>query len=271
MIDLRADQIIGEHPDAPHPCGIHLEATDQYSAHDVPHRVLDDAPLQVADFTASMADWLVTHHASPEAIARDRVLHEVLARQGLPNPARSRIPNNPNTQKGNWAEILLAEYLVASCDAELPVYRLRYNTNVDQSMKGDDVLAFDLDSNPVRILVGEAKFRATPSKAVVEELVGSLVRSHSVNIPASLQFVAELLFNAGNNELGARVVACNALFAERRLQLDYVGLLVSNREAHRFVRTHAETNVRRLAVVSLGLSDAEGMVTTSFAEARRRI
>jgi hypothetical protein len=271
MSDLRADQIIGEHPDAPHPCGVHLEATDQHSAHTVPHRVLGDAPLQAAEFTASMAEWLVTHHASPEAVERDRNLRAALERQGLPNPARSRFPNDLNTQKGNWAEILLAEYLVASCDAELPVYRLRYNPNVDQSIKGDDVLAFDLDSNPVRILVGEAKFRATPAKAVVEELVGALVRSHSGNIPASLQFVAERLFDAGNNELGARVAACNALFAEGQLQLGYVGLLVSNRDAHRFVRTHAETNVRRLAVMSLGLADAEGMVTTSFAEARRRI
>ncbi|MFQ6963494.1 MAG: Hachiman antiphage defense system protein HamA [Oscillospiraceae bacterium] len=45
-------------------------------------------------------------------------------------------------------------------------YRLRYNTNPDQSMKGDDVLLFDLDSDPVRIVVGESKFRGTPDEAV---------------------------------------------------------------------------------------------------------
>jgi len=271
MSDLRAEQIIGAHPGAPHPCGIHLEATDQYSAHTVPHRVLADGPLQDAEFTSSMAEWLVRHHASPEAIVRDRNLREALARQGLLNPARSLFPNDLNTQKGNWAEILLAEYLAVSCDAQLPVYRLRYNPNVDQSMKGDDVLAFDLDSNPVRILVGEAKFRATPTRVVGEEIVGALVKSHSGNIPASLQFVAERLFDARNNELGAKVAACNALFAEGRLQLNYVGLLVSNRNAHRYVQTNAATNVRRLAVVSLGLADAERIVTASFAEARARI
>jgi hypothetical protein len=271
MSDLRADQIIGEHPEAPHPCGIHLEATDHFSAHTVPHRVLADGPFQAAEFTTSMAEWLVTHHMHPEAIERDRNLRAALARQGLPNPARPRFPNDLNTQKGNWAEILLAEYLIASCDAQLPVYRLRYNPNVDQSMKGDDVLAFDLDSNPVRVLVGEAKFRATPTKVAVEEIVGALVKSHSGNIPASLQFVAERLFDAGNNELGARVAACNALFAQGRLQLDYVGLLVSNRDAHLHVQRNAATDVRRLAVVSLGLADAEGIVTASFTAARARI
>jgi hypothetical protein len=36
-------------------------------------------------------------------------------------------------------------------------------------MKGDDVLAFDLDSHPVRVIVGEAKFRATSTKDSVQE------------------------------------------------------------------------------------------------------
>ena len=232
---MKAEQIIGPHPLSPHPCGIHLTATDQTTAHTVPHRVLDDAPLQTVEFTGAMTQWIVTHHVNPEAIEQDRMQREALVRQGLADPARSRFPTNPKTQKGNWAEILLAEYIASSANAQLPVYRLRYNPNVDQSMKGDDVLAFDLDSNPVRVLVGEAKFRSTPSKAVVEELVNALIKSHSGNIPASLQFVADRLFESGNNELGAKVAGCNLLFAQGRLQLDYVGLLVSTRNAHRHV------------------------------------
>ncbi len=34
--------------------------------------------------------------------------------------------------------VFLAEYIVAESEASLPVYRLRYNPNVEQSMKGDD-------------------------------------------------------------------------------------------------------------------------------------
>jgi Cap4 SAVED domain len=267
---MNVEQVIGPHPLAPHPCGIHLAATDQNTEHAVPHRVLDDGPLQAVAFTAAMAQWIVTHHVRPEAIERDRVRREALARQGLVDPVQ-RFPINLSTQKGNWAEILLAEYVVASSTAQLPVYRLRYNPNVDQSMKGDDVLAFDLDSNPVRVLVGEAKFRSTPSKAVVEELVGALVKSHSGNIPASLQFVAERLFDSGDHELGAKVAACNALFAQGRLQLDYIGLLVSSRDAHLHVQRNAKSVISRLAVMSLGLADPERIVTASFAEAGAQV
>lgn len=263
---MNIEQIIGSHPLPPHPCGIHLAATDQQTAHNVPHRVLDTDPLQLAEFTTAMTQWIVNHHISPETIKRDQIRREALARQGLVDPAQ-RFPTNKSTQKGNWAEILLAEYVAASSNAKIPIYRLRYNTNVDQSMKGDDVLAFDLDSNPVRVLVGEAKFRSTPSKQVVEELVGALARSHSGNIPASLQFIADRLFDAGKNELGAKVAACNALFAQGRLQLNYVGLLVSSGKTHSYVQKNAESSIRRLAVISLALANPENVVANSFAGA----
>ncbi|QQR81276.1 MAG: DUF1837 domain-containing protein [Deltaproteobacteria bacterium] len=256
--------VIGPHPIPPHPCGIHFSAIDQQTIHNVPHRTLETEDLLSTEFTAKMTQWIITHHASPEAIDRDRKRREGLARQGLVDPTPSRFPTNTKTQKGNWAEILLAEYIAASSTAQLPVYRLRYNTNADQSMKGDDILAFDLDSNPVRILVGEAKFRSTPSKQVVDELVGALTKSHSGNIPASLQFIADRLFESGNNELGTKVAECNSLFAHGKLQLDYVGLLVSSKDAHHHIHKNAKSTIRRLAVISLGLSDPEGVVTTSY-------
>lgn len=259
---------LGPHPLPPHPCGVNFAATDQNTMHTVPHRLLDDGPLQPDAFTAAMTQWIVNHHVKPEFIESDRRRREALARQGLVDPSRSRLPTADKTKKGNWAEILLAEYVAASCGAQLPVYRLRYNPNVDQSMKGDDVLAFDLDSDPVRVLVGEAKFRTTPNKQVVEDLVGALVKSHSANIPASLQFVADMLFEARNNELGSKVASCNALFAQGRLQLDYVGLLVSSRDAHLHVQRNAKSSISRLAVISLGLGDPEGIVTASYAGAR---
>lgn len=263
---INIEQIVGPHPLPPHPCGVHFAALDQQSEHSVPHRVLDESPMQLAEFTAAMTQWIVTHHISPEAIERDRIRRDALARQGLVDPTQ-RFPTNTSTQKGNWAEILLAEYVAASSNAQIPIYRLRYNTNVDQSMKGDDVLAFDLDSNPVRILVGEAKFRSTPSKQVVDDLVGALVKSHAGNIPASLQFVADRLFDAGKNELGAKVAECNSLIARGRLQLDYVGLLVSSEKAHSYVNKNAQSSVRRLAVISLALADPESVVGNSYAGA----
>lgn len=263
---MNVEQIVGPHPLTPHPCGNSLAAEDQKTEHDVPHRVLKTDPQKQDVLIAAMTQWIVNHHVSPESIERDRKRRDALERQGFHDPTQ-RLPRNTSTQKGNWAEILLAEYVAASCNAQLPVYRLRYNPNVDQSMKGDDVLAFDLNSNPARILVGEAKFRSTSTKVVVGELIEALEKSHSGNIPASLQFVADRLFDSGHDEFGAKVAECNTLFAQNRLKLDYVGLLVSNKHAHAHVSSTAHTNVQRLAVMSLVLSDPEGVVTDCFAKA----
>ncbi len=263
---MNIEQIVGSHPSPPDPCGIILSATDKKTDQDVPHRTLEnDSSKQDALITA-MTRWIVSHHVSPESMERDRVRREALERQGLIDPTQ-RLPTNTSTQKGNWAEILLAEYITASSNAQLLVYKLRYNPNVDQSMKGDDVLVFDLNSNPVRVLVGEAKFRSTSTNAVVGELIEALERSHSGNIPASLQFVADRLFDNGQNELGAKVAECNVLFAQSRLQLDYVGLLVSNKHAHAHVSTTAQSNLPRLAVMSLVLTDPGEVVADCYAKA----
>jgi len=255
--------IVGPHPVTPHPFGIHLNAIDEHSDHGVPHRVLDDAPCNNSEFIDAMRQWVITHHASAENMERDRKRRDALARQGFTDDRR-RFPINPNTQKGNWGEIFLAEYLTSACSVQLPVYRLRYNTNVDQSMKGDDVLAFDLDSDPIRVLIGESKFRSTPSKQAVEDIVEALTKSHRAGIPVSLQFVVDRLFSEGRGELGAKVDECSLLFARGRLRLDHVGLLVSDANTAVHVRRNAKSTLSRLVVMSLCLIDPEGTISTCY-------
>jgi hypothetical protein len=255
--------IVGPHPGHPHPLGIHLLAADGHSKHGVPHRALNINPAGSAGFEQAMRQNVIKHHVGPKEMARDLARRAAYARQGLVDPTR-RFPVNSNTQKGNWAEILLAEYLAISCGANVPVYRLRCNPNVDQSMKGDDVLAFDLDSDPVRVLVGEAKFRSTSSKQVVDEIISALSKSQRAGIPVSLQFVADRLFNDNNAALGARVENCNLLFITGKLRLDHVGLLVSDGKAATQINNSAKSTLHRLAVISLGFATPSNVIQTCF-------
>jgi hypothetical protein len=131
-------------------------------------------------------------------------------------------------------------------------------------MKGDDVLAFDLGADPVRIIVGEAKFRGTSSKKAVTDIVESLERSFRGGLPASLQFVADRLIQEGNEALGRRIEECADLFVRGRLRIDHVGLLASNHLAPTHVQENARSELRRIAVISMSLSDGEALVTSSF-------
>ena len=255
--------IVGEHPTSPNPIGVRFDHQDGHSAYGVPTRSLSETDSDVEQFVAVMRGWLRTHHSRPEDLERDRLRREALLRQGLPLPI-SRFPTNPTTRKGNWTEVLLCEYVAASSNADLPVYRLRYNPNIDQSMKGDDVLAFDLEADPVRLVVGEAKFRGSSTKMAVIDIVESLERSHRGGLPASLQFVADRLIQEGNEELGRRIEECANLFVRDRLQIDHVGLLASNHLAPTHVEKNAKSSVRRLAVISMSLSNGENLVESSF-------
>ena len=261
---LNCVDILGGHPlDG---LGAIVVASDSQTDAGVPHRALRELDGKREDVVRCMREMVARHHASPEQRARDKQRRDAMKRLGFDAEQGSmkRFPENPSTRKGNLAEIILAEYVSLAADLELLVYRLRYNPNVNQSMKGNDVLAFDLDSDPVRIVVGETKFRATSSKAAVTEIIDGLVRSHKGGIPVSMQFVVDRLFEAGQEELGQRVLECAVLFALDNLRVDYVGLLMSDPEGPERVKKHASGPIHRLAMVSFGINSPDSIVDPCY-------
>jgi hypothetical protein len=240
-----------------------LAGSDARTDTDRPHRLLAEPPGGRPNTIEFLRAALAKHHAEPEKRARAERQNEALARQGLaPLPL---YPTNASTRKGNLAEVALAEYVVAAGGVSLPVYRLRYNPNVDQSMKGDDVLAFDLDSTPMRVLVGESKFRGTPRREHVEEIVNGLMRSHRAKIPVSLQFVVDILYREGKPDLGRRLMECQLAIARGDVKIEYVGLLLGSTAAARCVTKHTPGGEpKRLAMISLGVDGPEALVEQCF-------
>ncbi len=255
--------ILNEHSSENHPFCRSLSCSDECTTNNVPHRSLTENGHHDT-FLDYMTLALQKHHISPDALERRKDLIESLRIIDAPM-ALSLYPQNPTTQKGNFAEVFLAEYLCMTTEAELPIYRLRYNPNVEQSMKGDDVLLFDLDSDPVRIIVGESKFRGTPNKQAVIDIIDGLVRSHKAGLPISLMFVADRLFEAGNSELAKKVQNCSILFATNKLRIDYVGLLMSTHKAKEIINEHASNELHNLLMISLGFQSPETIVQQAFA------
>lgn len=257
--------ILGEHPSPPHALGL-LVSNDGETDARVQHRKLSETTGTRTGVVDGVRGMLERHHGSPEQHERDRRLREAIEAIGVRGNARlSRYPTNETTRKGNLAEVLLAEYVTASCGIALPVYRLRYNPNIEQSMKGDDVLAFDLDADPVRLVVGEAKFRSTSSSTVVKEIIGNLAKSHKGGLPTSLQFVADRLFEEqGMEEVAKKVLDCARLFALDRLSLDYVGMLVGDGRSAEWIDRRSSADLRRLAMISVSLEDPDSLVDDCF-------
>lgn len=263
------DKIIKDHPTGVHPFSVSLLSIDNVTTSGVDHRELEESG-QNDVLLEYMELALKKHHIEPEALKRHKALINSLRIANLPM-LRSPYPQNLTTQKGNFAEIFLAEYLISTTETQLPIYRLRYNPNPDQSMKGDDVLLFDLDSDPVRIIVGESKFRGTPDKQSVIDIVDGLVRSNKAGLPVSLMFVSERLFQECKHELGKKVQECAILIATNKLHIDYVGLLMSNHNAKNSVNKHTSNDLHNLLMISLGIQNPEEIVKQAFERLERSI
>ncbi len=259
------ENIIGKHP-AGEFFGSHLHAEDSPTDSNIPHRSLNHGPTGREQTVEQLRAALIEHHVSAAMIAQDRRKIKNLRALGYPIDEASvrRFPTSDTTRKGNLAEVFLAEYICAASGASLPVYRLRYNPNIEQSMKGDDVLAFDFTSERPRIIIGEAKFRGTPSKKAIQDIVSGLVRSHQAGLPASLQFVADRLYELNQIELADRVEDCSIKMAEGRLDLSYVGLLLSDDKSKSKVHEHTNAELRSLVMISLGIDAPGNLVEDCF-------
>ncbi|ELE1939531.1 DUF1837 domain-containing protein [Vibrio cholerae] len=259
------ETILGKHPTGNN-FGNFTSYSDVITAKGVTHRELSLPDANVNTAVQELRLALIQHHASAEMIARDNKKIASLQNLGytFDDANVQRFPTHSDTQKGNLTEVFLAEYICASSEAELPVYRLRHNPNVEQSMKGDDVLAFDFRGQKPRIIIGEAKFRGTPSKLAVEEIINGLNSSYQGGLPASLQFVADRLYESGNNVLADQVESCALHMTNGNLDLNYVGILLSNQNSANPINTHADSNIRELVMISLAVSKPIDLVNACF-------
>jgi hypothetical protein len=215
LAPIDADQILS----------IWLESgTPKYSKFD--HRPLREISHARPSIENTIAKTVFTYHKDPNRY------REQVRKLGFPEVAEE-LDNRPKADKtrmGNFGEILASEYLRQLFGYDIPVFRLRYNPNKNQSMKGDDVLAFNFgeDGKSEReIIVGESKVRKTYEKIAVKDGYDQLVSVCKRPHPVSLAFVADILELEGRSEKADAV----------RSFLNYFTLKRPNRRLMLFVVT----------------------------------
>lgn len=117
-------------------------------------------------------------------------------------------PRVLTTMKAHFGEILGCEFAKAQMGYEFPVFKLWYNPNPNQSMKGDDILGFQFAKEKFSknlVLVGEAKYRNTFRNKVVLEAYSALAGDISRPAPISLEFIATILETRNERALATQV------------------------------------------------------------------
>ncbi|MDR2948284.1 MAG: DUF1837 domain-containing protein [Prevotella sp.] len=263
----KQEQLIGKHPDNTHPFGKWLDVNDLPDSATKCHRELTESIAIDDDLIEWMARKIINHHYAQFRINR---LKEKYGSLGYAKYAAQhrKLPIEDKVKKGNATEILLTDYIQTTQGKEfIKVFKLRYNPNVDQAIKGDDTLMIDLfeenGNEKVKIYLGESKFRQIPSKTVIEDITNSLSKD---TLPLSYTFLVEEI--AKTNELLARKLDDYIVQdVKDRGDLIYAGLLLSNTNTSRTVERHLNSDNSNLVFISVGIDDPEGFIESVFERA----
>ncbi|MHA8080661.1 Hachiman antiphage defense system protein HamA [Aquirufa regiilacus] len=265
-------KLIGSHPSEEHPMGDWLVVNDIPVTNTKCHRELTERnPKKNDDLILWVANKIIEHHYSSSRIEKLKEKYTELGFEKYANQHR-RLPNDLNVKKGNATEILLIEYIQSTLKKDLiHSFKLRYNPNVDQAMKGDDTLLIELieqeDTNDLRIYLGESKFRTTPAKKAVKEISSSLDKD---KMPLSYTFLLEEV-EKQNKELALKLDNFIVQDIKDKGQLIYTGLLLSNEHTSSFVESNLSNDNQDLIFISIGIKDPENFINLAFEKANQLI
>ena len=266
----KQSKLVGKHPSS----GIFfdwLDCDDKECTSDKKHRALKNKGIDEQKLIDHLSDWIIEHHMSPNLKHRLDAKKKILSKHHFKEYAEQRIPFpvvSDKTRKGNLGEIILGEYLTASSGLEILVYKLRYNPNIEQSMKGDDMLLFNRDDIKSKIIMGEAKFRKTRSKQALMDIIGSLSDS---NLPISLTFVSERLFDSGLEDLSNEIDELISDIHKNKTSIVYTGFYHSDSRISETIEKNLKSNNENLIIISYGEDDPEKLINKSFIKAMEKV
>lgn len=266
------ESLIGPHPKGNSLFSEWLVYQDINDGDDIKLRHLEESHNCKKDNVINqLADLFLKYHASDERLASIKKKKEILNRHGFKEYVNhlKLLPENDKTKKGNFAEIVLCEYLQESSGLKPIILRLRYNQNVDQSMKGDDVILFDVTNVFNRLIVGEAKYRTQMAKKVVDDI--NFVFGGTTRLPISIPFISQVLRDKGQHDLADNLDDLIAQMHHMRSPIINVAFVMSNNKVKDVVQEHAVSKNENLVWVSLALKDPEELVDFVHKNAKSKI
>ena len=260
------DDMIGRHPDK----GLFhewLRHEDTKCSISKRHRALSEIDDFRENAIIDVAKWMIKYHLSDRSRNSLKRKKEILEKYDFDEYANSLkiFPVADKTKKGNFGEVLLTEYLSKTTGIEVLVFKLRFNPNPDQSMKGDDVLLVDEN----RVIVGESKFRTTPNRRAVEAACENMDKE--LMLPISLGFVADRLYEAGETVWASKIDDMQFKLSKSTVDIKNVGFLISTQNTNRYVERSLEISNKDFIFVSLGIDNPNEFMEVVFEKAKELV
>jgi hypothetical protein len=129
------------------------------------------------------------------------------------------LPSSKRTKSGDLGELLGTEYVNSETRYSVPIKKLRWKSDRQMAMHGNDVVGVDTTENPVRVLKGECKSGAVVGKSVVENAASALDLNDGRPNPSTLAFIAKRLYEEGRDQEANvfRDLQCNGSIPARNI------------------------------------------------------
>ena len=123
------------------------------------------------------------------------VTSDLLSTLGWSAAVAALRPGRASVAKGDFGEVLVAEAAEAFDGAVVPVRKLRYQVDPNQTLPGSDVVAFVLDDGGEIDMLDfiESKYRATPSPNLAVDAHDQIAADRRDGYGTTLSFVANRL------------------------------------------------------------------------------
>lgn len=171
-----------------------VETETTVSTHKL-HR-LDAQSPKIAHAVTVVADAVPGFYAFPSRLA------DLLNKLGKPAAAAylaTKLPASKAIRSGDLGEILCNAYVLESTKFNLGIKRLRWKDHREMSMRGEDVLAFNIDpKGALFILKAEVKSRAAMTTKVIGDARDALSYNSGLPSPHAICFVADRLDENGD-------------------------------------------------------------------------
>ncbi len=147
----------------------------------------------------------VVSEVIPHQYTSENRLANIMKKLGKAKTAKfieTSLPSSEKVRSGDLGEVLGVTYLAEFTEFKLHVKRLRWKDHRNMAMRGEDVLAFALNSEGrLLVLKGEAKSRKDLNSTTIKSARKALAANNGRPSAHAMAFMATRYFEMGDKEM----------------------------------------------------------------------
>lgn len=135
------------------------------------------------------------------------------------------LPTNKRTRSGDLAELIATEYVESETPFKIYIKKLRWKSDRQMPMHGNDIIGVKVSGTSVLVLKGECKSRSNFSGSVAKEAAATLDDCHGRPNPSTIAFIMKRLYEEGKDkeaDIFKRLLCKGAIAPEDITHLTFV-------------------------------------------------